>query len=189
MPSSSPSISTAPTSAASSWTGAAQPTCSSSLRLRPWGSRATNYNRVGHAIEALVQIELTISFGTGAHARTEDIIFDVVDNPYPNNSIFGRCLLNASYIVLHPGFLCMKMPGSKGTIKVLGDQEHRGGKGARPTSINELAANAGTPPSSPPPPTSSQRPPRREKSALSHFWMGSPCETYRSRRISPWSWK
>lgn len=77
----------------------------------------------GQAIEALGQIQLPVSFGHGDYARTEDISFDVVDVPYQYNAIFGRHLLNASYAVPHHGFLCLKMLGPRGTIKVLGDQK------------------------------------------------------------------
>lgn len=75
----------------------------------------------GWAIKALGQIELTVMFDTCTHPRSEDIVFDVVDIPYPYNAIFGRCLLNAFYAIPHHGFLCMKMLSPKGTIKVLGD--------------------------------------------------------------------
>ncbi|CAN6347531.1 unnamed protein product [Urochloa humidicola] len=77
----------------------------------------------GTAVNALGQISLPVTFGTGSFARTEDIIFDVMDIPYPYNAIFGRRLLNTFYAVPHHGFLCMKMPGPKGITKVLGDQK------------------------------------------------------------------
>lgn len=64
-----------------------------------------------------------MSFGLGEYARTEDIIFDIVDVPYQYNAILGRRLLNAFYAIPHHSFLCMKLPGSKGSIKVLGDQK------------------------------------------------------------------
>lgn len=61
-----------------------------------------------------------MSFGLGEYARTEDITFDVVDTPYQYNPIFERRLLNTFYAVPHHSFLCMKMPGPRGIIKVLG---------------------------------------------------------------------
>lgn len=74
----------------------------------------------GRAIDALNQIEQTVSFGTGVHARTEDIIFNVVDIPYPYKNIFGRHLLNALYAVPHHGFICMKMLGPQEPSRCLG---------------------------------------------------------------------
>lgn len=47
----------------------------------------------------------------------------MVDTPYQYNAIFGRSLLNAFYAVPHHGFLCLKMPGPRGMIKVAGSQE------------------------------------------------------------------
>lgn len=70
------------------------------------------------------QIQLPVSFDHGEYARTEDIIYDMVDVSYQYNAIFEKCCLSAFYAVPHHGFLCMKMSGlSKGTIKVLGDQK------------------------------------------------------------------
>lgn len=46
-----------------------------------------------------------------------------MDVPYQYNAIFGRWLLDAFYTVPHHGLLCMEMPGPRGTIKVLGNQE------------------------------------------------------------------
>jgi hypothetical protein len=51
----------------------------------------------------------------------EDIIFDAVDTPYQYNAIFDRRLLNAFYAVPHHSFICMKMSGHRGIIKVLED--------------------------------------------------------------------
>jgi hypothetical protein len=44
----------------------------------------------GRAIESLGQIELPVTFGFEEFARTEDIMFDVVDIPYQYTTIFGR---------------------------------------------------------------------------------------------------
>ncbi|CAN6372123.1 unnamed protein product [Urochloa humidicola] len=89
--------------------------------LTPVGTPLRGFG--GGAVNALGQISLPVTFSTGSFARTEDITFNVVDIPYPYNAIFGRRLLNAFYAVSHHGFLCMKMPGPRGVVKVLGDQE------------------------------------------------------------------
>lgn len=88
-------------------------------QLRQAGTSLRGFG--GKAIEALGQIELSMTFSINSFARIEDITFDVVDIPYPYNAIFGRCFLNTFHAVPHSGFLCMKMPGPRGIIKVLGD--------------------------------------------------------------------
>jgi hypothetical protein len=77
----------------------------------------------GKEVNALDKTEIPISFGEGSNFRTEDILFDVVDMDYPYNAIFGRGVLNKFGAIPHHGYLCMKMPGPEGVIKVLGDQK------------------------------------------------------------------
>lgn len=66
----------------------------------------------------LKKIELPVTFGLGSCTRREDI-----DIPYAYNAIFGRRFLNTFNAIPHSGFLCMKMGGHRGIIKVLEDQE------------------------------------------------------------------
>ena len=49
--------------------------------------------------------------------------FDVVDLYYPYNAIFGRGFANKFNIVIHLGYLCMKIPAFHGTITVHGSQK------------------------------------------------------------------
>jgi hypothetical protein len=45
---------------------------------------------------------------------------------YPYNAIIGRGTLNAFEAILHPTYLCMKIPSDQGTIAVHGSQEAAG---------------------------------------------------------------
>ena len=56
-------------------------------------------------------------------SRTEHITFDVVDMLYNYNAIFGRGVINIFRAVLHPGYLCMKLPFARGVIAVYGNQD------------------------------------------------------------------
>jgi hypothetical protein len=42
---------------------------------------------------------------------------------YPYNAIIGRGTLNAFEAILHPAYLCMKIPSEQGPIAVHGSQE------------------------------------------------------------------
>jgi hypothetical protein len=42
---------------------------------------------------------------------------------YNYNAIFGRGVTNVFSLVLHPGYLCMKLPSAKGVIAVYDDQD------------------------------------------------------------------
>jgi hypothetical protein len=42
---------------------------------------------------------------------------------YPYNAIIGRGTLNAFEAILHPTYLCMKIPSEQGPIVVHGSQE------------------------------------------------------------------
>jgi hypothetical protein len=50
-------------------------------------------------------------------------VFDIIDMEYPYNAIIGRGTLNAFEAILHPAYLCMKIPSEQGPIAVHGSQE------------------------------------------------------------------
>jgi hypothetical protein len=50
-------------------------------------------------------------------------VFDIVDMEYPYNAIIGRGTLNAFEAILHPAYLCMKIPSKQGPIAIHGSQE------------------------------------------------------------------
>jgi hypothetical protein len=50
-------------------------------------------------------------------------VFDIVDIEYPYNAIIGRGTLNAFEAILHPAYLCMKIPSDQGPIAIHGSQE------------------------------------------------------------------
>jgi hypothetical protein len=78
---------------------------------------------VGKHIMALVMITMPITFGYVHNTRTEQVVFDIVDMDYPYNAIIGRGTLNAFKAILHPVYLCMKIPSNQGPIVVHGSQE------------------------------------------------------------------
>jgi hypothetical protein len=51
------------------------------------------------------------------------VTFNIVDIEYPYNAIIGRGTLNAFEAILHPAYLCMKIPSKQETIVVHGRQE------------------------------------------------------------------
>jgi hypothetical protein len=59
------------------------------------------YGFGGKRIKPVGVITLPVSFGTLNNPRTEHIIFDVIDIPYPYNNIFGRSL----EVALHSAYL------------------------------------------------------------------------------------
>jgi hypothetical protein len=65
---------------------------------------------------------LPVSFGTPKNPRIEFITFDVVDMIYPYNAIFRRGLLNTFEVVLHPAYLCLKIPTTFRVISVFDSQ-------------------------------------------------------------------
>jgi hypothetical protein len=74
----------------------------------------------GRQIMALGKITMPIIFhNTG----TEQVVFDIVDMDYPYNAIIGRGTLNAFEAILHPAYMCMKIPSDQGHIAVHGIQE------------------------------------------------------------------
>ena len=64
----------------------------------------------GRQIIALGKITMSVTFGYVHNTRTEHVIFDIVDMEYPYNAIIGRGTLNAFEAILHPAYLCMKIP-------------------------------------------------------------------------------
>ena len=52
------------------------------------------------------------------NTRTEEVVFDIVDMEYPYNAIIGRGTLNAFEAILHPAYLCMKIPLDQGPRKL-----------------------------------------------------------------------
>jgi ribonuclease HI len=77
----------------------------------------------GRQIVALGKITMSVTFGYVHNTRTDQVIFDIVDMEYPYNTIVGRGALNAFEAILHPAYLCMKIPSEQGPITVHGSQE------------------------------------------------------------------
>jgi hypothetical protein len=77
----------------------------------------------GRQIVALGKITMSVTFGYVHNTRTEQVVFDIVDMEYPYNAIIDRGTLNAFEAILHPAYLCMKIPWEQGPIVVHGSQE------------------------------------------------------------------
>jgi hypothetical protein len=77
----------------------------------------------GRHIVVLGKITMPIIFGYVNNTRTEQVVFDIVDMEYPYNTIIGRGTLNAFKAILHPAYLCMKIPSEQGPIAIYGSQE------------------------------------------------------------------
>jgi hypothetical protein len=77
----------------------------------------------GRQIVALGKITMAVTFGYVHNTRTEHIVFDIVDMEYPYSAIIGRGTLHAFEAILHPAYLCMKIPSEQGPIAVYGSQE------------------------------------------------------------------
>jgi hypothetical protein len=77
----------------------------------------------GRQIVALGKITMPVTFGFIHNTRTEQVVFDIVDMEYPYNAIIGRRTLNAFEAILHPTYLCMKIPSKQGPIAIHGSQE------------------------------------------------------------------
>jgi hypothetical protein len=77
----------------------------------------------GRQIVALGKITMPVTLGYVHNTRTEHVVFDIVDMEYPYNAIIGRGTLNAFETILHPAYLCMKIPSEQGPIVVHGSQE------------------------------------------------------------------
>jgi proline racemase len=65
-------------------------------------------------IEVLGKIDVNVTGGQDATMRTEDIHFDVVDFVYPYNAICGHNTINKFVVVIHQGYLLMKIPTAGG---------------------------------------------------------------------------
>jgi hypothetical protein len=77
----------------------------------------------GRQIVALDKITMSVTFGYVNNTRTEQVVFDIVDMEYPYNAIIGRGTLNAFEAILHPAYLCMKIPSDEGPNAIHGSQE------------------------------------------------------------------
>jgi hypothetical protein len=77
----------------------------------------------GRQIVALGKITMSVTFGYVDNTRTEQVVFDIVDMEYPYNAIIGRGTPNAFEAILHPAYLCMKIPSEQGPIASHGSQE------------------------------------------------------------------
>jgi hypothetical protein len=77
----------------------------------------------GRQNAALGKITVPVTFGFVHNTMTEQVVFDIVDMEYPYNAIIGRGTLNAFEAILHPAYLCMKIPLEQGLIVVHGSQE------------------------------------------------------------------
>jgi hypothetical protein len=77
----------------------------------------------GRQILALGNITMSITFGYVHNTRTEHVVFSIVDMEYPYNAIISRGTLHAFKAIIHPAYLCMKIPSDQGPIVVHGSQE------------------------------------------------------------------
>jgi hypothetical protein len=77
----------------------------------------------GRQIVALGKMTMSVTFGYVHNTMSEQVVFDIVDMEYPYNAIIGRGTLNAFEAILHPAYLCMKIPSEQGPIAVHGSQE------------------------------------------------------------------
>jgi hypothetical protein len=77
----------------------------------------------GRQIVALGKMTMSVTFGYVHNTRSEQVVFDIVDMEYLYNAIIGRGTLNAFEAILHPAYLCMKIPSEQGSIAIHGSQE------------------------------------------------------------------
>jgi hypothetical protein len=77
----------------------------------------------GRQIVALGKMTMLVTFGYVHNTRSEQVVFDIVDMEYPYNAIIDRGTLNAFEAILHPAYLCMKIPSEQGPITFHGSQE------------------------------------------------------------------
>jgi hypothetical protein len=77
----------------------------------------------GRQIVALGKITMPVTFGFVHNTRTKQVVFNIVDMEYPYNAIISRGTLNAFEAILHPAYLCMKIPSEQGPIAIHGSQE------------------------------------------------------------------
>jgi hypothetical protein len=81
------------------------------------------YGFDGKWIKPIGAITLPVSFSNPKTPRTKYITFDVVDMPYPYNTIFERGHLNIFEAALHSAYLCLKVPATFGVISIFGSQQ------------------------------------------------------------------
>jgi hypothetical protein len=77
----------------------------------------------GRQIVALGKMTMSVTFDYVLNTRSEQVVFDIIDMEYSYNAIIGRGTLNAFEAILHPAYLCMKIPSEQGPIAVHGSQE------------------------------------------------------------------
>jgi hypothetical protein len=77
----------------------------------------------GRNIVALGKMTMSNTFGYIHNTRSKQVVFDIVDMEYPYNAIICRGTLNVFEAILHPAYLCMKIPSEQGPIAVHGSQE------------------------------------------------------------------
>jgi hypothetical protein len=71
-------------------------------------------------IATLGKITMPITFGYVHSTRTKQVVFGIVYMDYPYNAIIGRGTLNAFEAILHPAYLCLKIPSDQGPIAIHG---------------------------------------------------------------------
>jgi hypothetical protein len=81
----------------------------------------------GRQIVALDKMTMSVTFGYVHNTRSEQVVFDIVDMEYPYNAIIGRGTLNAFEAIIHPAYLCMKIPSEQGPIVFMGVKKLQGG--------------------------------------------------------------
>jgi hypothetical protein len=69
------------------------------------------------------KITLPVTFGGELNYRTEKIVFDVVDLPFPYNGILGRPALAKFMVASHYAYNVLKMPEPVGVISVPSDEK------------------------------------------------------------------
>jgi hypothetical protein len=67
-------------------------------------------------------ISLPVTFRTHENYRTESVIFDIMEVKLPFNAIIGRPALYQFMVVIHYGYLVLKMPSPNGIIKIRVDR-------------------------------------------------------------------
>jgi hypothetical protein len=77
----------------------------------------------GSSATPIGQVTLPVTFGTPENFRTEKILFDVVDFETAYNAILGRPTLARFMAVVHYAYQCVKIPGTRGVIRVRGCAE------------------------------------------------------------------
>ncbi|XP_066351450.1 uncharacterized protein [Miscanthus floridulus] len=81
------------------------------------------YGFRGKQVKAIGKITLPVTFGDQSNSRIDHITFNVVDMLYNYNAIFSRGVTNIFSVVLHPSYLCMKLPSARGVIAVYNNQD------------------------------------------------------------------